>query len=240
MTSNIIQLGNQHFTLRGRHTKTLGINVPGNVLVLYMMDDANSKQFFPVFAQLASKDRRVNYAIVDVGVHRDIVVQSRQTTTAIQNVPSLILYIDGLPHVRFNGQKSIQALENFLTKALSSVDTSDKSQQPFISQQTPVGGGLYGGPPGGQPSIPFNRGPGLTAGYNPPPTGGAAPGAKPNYYMPEIGNGPSMQGALKGAAGKYASLGSPEEEDDDHMIIPDNIIPYNRPWASEYQTMGNQ
>lgn len=218
----VVNLNASNFRLTGTKVKALCINHPGIVLVLFKMTNCEySKAFEPIFFQLAAKDTRVNYAIVNVSQCPDVVKMSRETTTPINGVPQLILYMDGTPGFKFNGQKNIPSITAFITKALTaSAESSQNSgQSTQFMQPNMYGQGQAGYAP---------RAPGVSGGQN-----------QPKYYTPEIGNAPSMQGMLKGGGGAYSMLGTGgEEEDDTKLIIPENVTPYNTPWANEYKSVG--
>jgi thiol-disulfide isomerase/thioredoxin len=225
--SNIKHLTSANFVIFGKQQKTLGINLNGNVLVFFKMTGCqNCSTFEPVYGQLATKEHRVMFAVADVSQYRDIVNMSRNTLTPIQAVPSLILYINGRPHAKFNGTKNIPSLESFITKALSTgIDQQTppfQNQQQFM-QQSPnaVPSNMYGGT--ARPMAP--------QGYS----------QQQNSYYPEIGEAPSMRGVIKGTSnnGGYAKINTVEEEDDSKILIPDGIVPYNTPWETEYRRLGD-
>ena len=55
--------------------------------------------------------------------------------------------------------------------------------------------------------------------------------------MPDIGEAPPMRTILRGGnGGKQVQI---EDEEDEHLMMPASIIPYNTPWESEYRTLGD-
>jgi len=227
--------------IMGRQQKNLHINLPGNVFVFFKMTTCNEcPKFIPIFEQLAAKDRRVNYAIVNVEEYRDIVVMSRQSTTPIHSVPTLILYASGRPHAKFTGNKNFQSLQKFISDALASIPQNPQSQQfmPHPQTQQNMYGGGYSGAPQGAPDPRGQMGPLQgQAGFNPQNTQQNAKG----YYSPEIGNSPSLSSVIKGGSGPggYAYVNQVQEEDDNKLMVPDAVIPYNTPWESEYRRLGD-
>lgn len=211
-------LTSRNFIVVGSRQKTLGIDLPGNVLVFFKMAGCNNcKLFEPVFADLSNQESRVEHAILDVTQNKEVVIWSRETSTPIQAVPVLILYINGRPHAKFNGTKNIPSVQNFITKALQSQGTSAPTQQtqfmasPAAAAAAGRGGGMYGSAPSAaQANASHQQG-------------------KP--WMPEIGTAPSMKGIVKGAG---APRGFVEDEEDQHLLIPDSVVPHNRPWEAEY------
>lgn len=200
-------LTHHNFTVLGSHKKTLCVNINVKLLlVFFKMDTCNiCAQFEPIFYQLSQTDTRVSYGILNITQNREIAIWSRQTSTPINAVPTLILYVDGKPHVKFNGNKNIPSIQNFITQALST-----------------TGGNSAAMPPQAKPFVNQNM-------YGPP----TVPGGPQQHksWMPEIGAAPSMKGMIKGGGG-YGP-GGVDDDDDNVLRIPDNVVPWNTPWDAE-------
>lgn len=198
----------QNFVVIGTRTKTLGINLQGNVFVFFKMQGCDScAQFEPIFAQLSKVDGRVTCAILDITQYREVTMWSRETSTPITAVPILILYVNGRPHAKFGGTKNIPSIQGFITKALQTTPPTSGSQTPFMPQAAHPPANLYGG-------------------YN-----GAAPQYGGRSRMSEIGAAPSMKGMIKG----YSNGNNVEDEEDQKLLVPDTVTPYNTPWESEFK-----
>lgn len=121
--------------------KSMNINLPGNYLVFFKFDGCKGCEvFLPIFTQLSREDRRISYGIVDLTYNRNIVQMSKPTTTHINIVPHLIIYVQGKPHARFTGEKNRKALTEFLSGVLATVP-QHQPQASFVPQQN-----MYGGP----------------------------------------------------------------------------------------------
>lgn len=204
----------ENFVVMGTKQKILAINVPGNVLVFFKMQKDNyCAEFEPIFASLARKEKRVNFAVLNITENREVVISSRDTNTPITAVPVIILYINGRPHAKFNGTKNIPSIQNFITKALQA---SSASSAP---------------PPRHQQFMP------------PPSNGRVRQelddhqqGVNGKAWVPDIGAAPSMKGIIKGAGGRsgYAQGMNVEDEDEPRLMIPDTVIPHNAPWEADF------
>jgi len=213
--ATIVKLTPNDFTMLGTTNKTLGIRNPGSMLILYRMNCNNCATFEPIFRELAKKDPRIQYGVLDLDAYQQVAQWSNQTSTPIKHVPFLVLYINGRPHAKFSGTKNVASISSFLTKALDTQPSAPPQQ--FVAQTAPAargggsggggGGNMYGGGGGGQP--------------------GRQPGAR-KQYMPELGEAPSMKGIIKGYTG---GGGYVEEEEDVVARVPPNVIPYNQPWV---------
>jgi hypothetical protein len=205
--SGINFLSAENFVVMGAKQKTLGINVPGNVLVFFKMRGCNNcAEFEPVFSTLARKEKRVTHAVLDVSSNRDVVISSRETNTPITAVPVLILYVNGRPHAKFNGTKNIPSIQSFITTALKAQRPSAPQQQQFMPSQTERTGGKV------------------------------RQEAEGKTWVPDIGAAPSMKGIIKGAGGRsgYAQGMNVDEDDEYRLAIPDTVIPHNAPWEAEF------
>ncbi len=140
--SEIVFLRTDNFVFMGSDKKTLGINIPGLVLVFFKMNgDQNCNAFEPVFANLTRVERRISYGILDASSNKSLIQQSRNTTTPITAVPQLYLYVNGAPHSRFTGTKNVESLRSFINKALSLLEqppqTNIYGSGPRPTSQTP-------------------------------------------------------------------------------------------------------
>ena len=231
---SINQLTSNNFSLSERGGKKfLNINLPGAVLCFFKMNGCpGCKGFEPIFHQLAAEENRVNYAILNVSTSRDVVSMSRKSTTSIETVPSLLLFVNGGPHARFNGKKAIQPLRSFINKALQHAPPSTSSHG-FMPR-----GGMYDNSRGYPPShmAPMQG----HAGYSQPGSSGPNNGNQPKHYMPEIGNAPNMKGKIKGEFGSHQGyLEELEDDDEDKLLLPEQVTPYNVPWEIQYKKMRN-
>jgi len=216
---SITFLTQDNFVILGTRTKTMGINIEGNVLVFFKMSgDGNCNQFEPVFAKLSRQDQRIGFAILDVTQNKNVVLWSRETSTPVVAVPMLILYVNGRPHAKFNGTKNTESIQNFITKALQAAGGGGAAPQ----QQFMPGAGSVR-----QASAAAQRPP-----QGPSHGSGQHQAGKP--WVPDIGKAPSMKGIIKGAGrGGYAMGNNVEEDDEPKLMMPDNVIPHNSPWEGE-------
>ena len=215
------------------------VNVPGNLLVMFKVQGCTGcGAFEPIFHRLANEDSRVSCGVLDITYNRDVVQMSRTTTTAIQRVPHLIMYMDGMPRARFKGKKDLSSLKSFISEVFSTVPSHQP--QGFVSSQANPQGGNH----------PRQQG-----GYAPPQT----PMLKRDYAPPQQGYAPPQQGYAQPQQGGYAQphqggyaqpQGMPpptahpsmanqcEKGDDGECItIPEKIIPHNMPWESDFKRL---
>lgn len=207
---SVHQLTSQNFHVVGQQRQALNINFAGNVLVLFKLDGCQGcGAFEPIFYQLAGVENRATMAVLNLSHHRDIIQQSRNTSTPIKKVPCLILYIQGRPRAVFNGKKDIPNLRKFITDVLDSAASQQQSfapqQQSFVPQQNMYGGAQQGGA----------------------------------VYMPES-QPPKVAARMAQHDGGMAHPSMSQQcdsDDEECLMMPDQIIPHNMPWESDYKKL---
>jgi len=137
---NIIPLTFRNFYIAGRQKKTLNINQNGIILVFFKMDNCpGCKSFTPLFYNLASQDRNIRYAVINLTQHRQVIQLSRSTVTSIQSVPLIILYNNGAPFAQFTGKKNIPSILKFIQTCSGMIKEKSQSyapqQQGYYPQQ---------------------------------------------------------------------------------------------------------
>jgi thiol-disulfide isomerase/thioredoxin len=212
----IRQIGTENFFVSGNQ---MNLNLAGNTLVFFKSEQCQGcAAFEPVFNQLSREDQRVTYATVDLSYHRNIVQMSKPTTTTIQKVPHLILYVQGRPHARFSGERNIKGLRDFLAGVMKTIPQYPQHPQHSQPQQNQVSfiapqNNMYGGQ-----SVTGHQ----------------------TMAMPDIA--PPRQ-AARMATGGGPSQAHPsmqnqcDPDDEDCMLMPSHIIPHNMPWESDYKRM---
>lgn len=190
--------------------KTLCIRVPGPVLVFFKMMDCNSCQRFePIFRQLATLNQQyLKLCIADVQQYPGIPRNAVYTSTPIKTVPMMLLYNEGQPLARFKGDLEGNSVQNFISKMLGEIRNRAAAPAGRGGMSQPTAGrgqGLYGAP--------------------------ASTGRK--IYAPEMpSNAPNLAGVIKGGGAQFSPAGFNDEEDT-KLLMPDNILPKNRPWDGE-------
>lgn len=183
------------------------LNIPGNVLVLFRAQCANSSQFQPVFYSLVNSDSRIQYAEVDITYNRKITEMSRESSTPITAVPLLILYDNNRPYSKFNGTKNLQSIRNFINASLQSMMSSQS--------------GYPGGAPTGSNS--FYSSAGSTSGASYPQRQAPPPQAP-------YGGGPPEPDSHVDFEERRS-----RNTDEPSIYIPEEYIPHNTPWVAYQQ-----
>jgi len=129
-------LTTQHFAVnRG----TLILKHPGAVLVLFCSkEDSNSKVYFPVFKQLTNSYKGIQYGLLDVRDNSEVIQRSRESSTPITAVPSLLLYINGIPRAKIPPKKDVGGTIKLIEQSLATISAKREPQrQPQHSSWMP-------------------------------------------------------------------------------------------------------
>lgn len=209
---SILQLSSGNFTVKGGSKRSLSIDVPGPVLLLFTADRSpGCTTFLPLFNNLASVETRVRCAMVNVSHNRDVVAMSRQTIKPITKTPTLMFYNNGTPIANFS---------KLDIKSIRSTIPIIQSTKEYMNSQSTGGGGFQRQPVQQfvQPRQPQQQ----QSMYGGPPRPAQT---QRTVYQPDIGQMPNMKG-MKGMIGSNYV----EDDDDTKLERPDSIIPHNVPW----------
>jgi len=197
----------------GKHLIT---TVPGNALVFFKKIGCPACSVMePMYQQVSKENGSLTYGIVDLQYNNGIVKMSRDTSTPIQTVPQLFMYANGRPFARFKGTRTIQSIREFITSCMSRIQQTQQSPQypTYNNPSSFVGGGnMYGGQTnygGAQMQMPDSNVPRQ-----------ASQVAYGNKVA--MSNHPSMQQQC-------------DPDDEDCLMIPQNVIPHNLPWESDFR-----
>lgn len=126
-TPNLIFLRSNDFGLdEGTKGKVLCNNQKGFCLVLFHADSSrcsHCEECIPEFKKLPYKMGGVKFALVNVNRERDIVEMSSHTISPITYVPYIVLYINGRPTFRYDGERTTTKMLEFLNDVLSSLQS---------------------------------------------------------------------------------------------------------------------
>lgn len=128
---SIYIINSDNFTITN---KTLCVKHSGVMVILYYsMTCQYCHGAMEVLEKLAPSMPNVTFGIFNIGENLEIASASQETSTPIQYVPITILYVNGTPHVQFNGDEDVQTLRNTILSVIN--DIQQPSQQ--SSQQQP-------------------------------------------------------------------------------------------------------
>lgn len=114
--SGLIFLTTNDFHLEKGQKGTLLCNkISGFSLILfYSTQCKHSMNFLPNFRKLPGVISGCQFGMINISKNKDLVKISSGTITPIEYVPYLILYSNGKPFMRYDGQHDINSIKNFI------------------------------------------------------------------------------------------------------------------------------
>jgi len=101
----------------------LATSIPGFSLVLFYSKSCKyCHDFLPIFKSLPSKINNCQFGIFNVSQYVDIVNLSKQTNVPIRYVPYVILYLNGKPLVRYDGERSEAQVIKFIMEIMNKIN----------------------------------------------------------------------------------------------------------------------
>jgi hypothetical protein len=119
--NSLIFLTEEDFSIQqGKKGYIMCNNIPGVSLVLFF---GNRCDHCPpvkdAFNYLPRAVQGCQFALVNLSTNVNIAYMSKKTIAPIEHVPFIILYVNGRPFMKYNGDKTVQALANFVIEVLS-------------------------------------------------------------------------------------------------------------------------
>lgn len=100
-------------------------NIQGfSVLLFYSNRCVHCQQVLPIFMRLPQLVNGCQFGIVNVSTNRRLIEITKQTTSPINYVPLIILYINGRPYMKYDGPKTDVEIRKFIMKTSSDVHES--------------------------------------------------------------------------------------------------------------------
>lgn len=118
--SGILYLGADDFAIRkGEKGNLLCLNyeVQGLTLVLFYSNECqHSTKLMIKYKQLPFNINGCQFTMINVNRpdNRKVVQMAGQTIVPITYVPDIILYVDGVPYMRYDGKHDIHAIKSFI------------------------------------------------------------------------------------------------------------------------------
>src|SRR5277367_798426 len=113
-------LSNADFSIQPGKKGNLLCNRLKNVSVVLFFSKSCSHchNVFPIFQSLSRNIPNCTFAVLNITSFFDVAVASKQTIAPITHVPYIVLYVNGRPFLRYNGDKTESAIAQFVLKVL--------------------------------------------------------------------------------------------------------------------------
>jgi thioredoxin-like negative regulator of GroEL len=116
--SGILYLGDDDFKIKqGDKGYVLGLTYESKGLTLvlfYSTECPYCINLINKFKQLPSRVNGCSFGMVNVNRNMSVVERSKNTIASISYVPDVILYVNGVPYVRYDGAHTIENIQEFI------------------------------------------------------------------------------------------------------------------------------
>lgn len=133
MSSGLLFLENEDFfKTEGEKGPIICNKIKGLCLVLYYSTGCNHCQaFIPNFKKLPGRIGGCQFGMVNVNKNIKLIKASQSTIVPIKYVPYIMLYLDGRPLIRYDGEYNIDMIMDFIID----VNKKLKQREQFINQE---------------------------------------------------------------------------------------------------------
>jgi len=134
--SGLLFLTDKDFTVsQGTKGNILCNAVKGLSLVFFYSTRCTFCQsFIPQYKKMPGNIKGCHFAMVNVSQFQKIVAMSTNTITPIQYVPYIVLYVNGKPYIKYEGDYDIQQLADFIIEVSTTLNQKEK----FLKNNTKV------------------------------------------------------------------------------------------------------
>lgn len=127
------------------------------IILFYSNDCQHSANLLKKYKQLPKLINGCQFALININKPSNfsIVRMSQNTISPITYVPDIILYVDGIPFIRYDGPHEIQSIKQFILDIYQQLKTPVfSSQQNSSSTDQPMRPSIYRPPKQPQPHPP--------------------------------------------------------------------------------------
>ena len=129
---SLLDLEDHHFSLvlSNSGQKLLCTGIAGISLILFHTPDCEHcpdlKESFKILTQHI---KGVNFGLCNVRKHKKVITISKESTTHIQYVPYVLCFINGKPFAKYDGDRSVKGIKDFIHTVHSKVENFKKTPQ---------------------------------------------------------------------------------------------------------------
>ena len=116
-------------------------NIQGfSVILFYSTECQHCQSLIPIFKRLPGSVGGCQFGMINVSLNKQCVMLSRNTIAPIKVVPYIVLYINGKPHMRYNGPYVAEEIGRFIVEVASKVQKQDSVDKDERVKEDPRGG----------------------------------------------------------------------------------------------------
>lgn len=112
-----------------------------NLVLFYSNECEHCNKVISEFKKLPEYIFGCNFSMINVNQNTEVVKLSKQTISPLSYVPELILFIDNIPYMKYEGEVTIPELQKFIKETSANIEknsflSENPSQQPTINTST--------------------------------------------------------------------------------------------------------
>ena len=113
---SLLFLNTENFNIsKGERGSLLCNGIKGFSLILYYSTQCDHcHQVIPIFKQLPKYIQGCKFGMLNVSKNNKLVDMSKDTIAPLEYVPSIILYTNGTPFMRYEGNPDIESIKHFI------------------------------------------------------------------------------------------------------------------------------
>ena len=116
-------------------------NIQGFSLILfYSTECQHCQSLIPIFKRLPGSVGGCQFGMINVSNNKQCVIMSRSTIAPIKVVPYIVLYINGKPHMRYNGPYVAEEIGRFIVEVARKVQSQETTEKDERIKEDPRGG----------------------------------------------------------------------------------------------------
>lgn len=131
---------NNFYLAKGQQGKILLCsNLEGvSFVFFYSTNCPNCQPGIDVFRNLKDKFQQIKFCIVNINENPNIITKSNTSCTPIEYVPYLVLYFNGKPFLRYDGEIVQEELVTFLVEVMKRIDNKIKFSKSEKSEESDI------------------------------------------------------------------------------------------------------
>ena len=140
--SGLLFLTSDDFNIqRGVKGPIMCTSIQGFSLILFYSTECNHCQsLIPIFKRMPGSVGGCQFGMINVSHNKQCVILSRNTIAPIKVVPYIVLYINGKPHMRYDGPYVAEEIGRFIVEVSRSVQKQESLEKDDRIKQDPKGG----------------------------------------------------------------------------------------------------
>lgn len=134
--NGLLFLNSNDFSVQeGVKGKIMCTNIQGfSLIFFYSSSCVHCETLKPIFKKLPGYVSGCRFGMINISQNKKCILLSRETIAPIKEVPYVILYVNGRPHMRYRGPHDITELTRFIKEVADNVNSQKNQQQERMMQ----------------------------------------------------------------------------------------------------------